>query len=75
MTNINNVLQKLNALSSKESKDIINKFINSMKTNQKISKSFNFETTFTFSILSIISTSFTSEKILEFLIEVFKIMY
>ena len=72
---INDALRKLNALSSKKSKNNIDKLIDLIKTNQKTNKSFSFKTTFAPSVLSAISTQITFEKIIEFLIEIFKIMH
>ena len=72
---INDVLRKLNALNLKKNKDNIDKLIDLMKTNQKINKSFSSETAFAFSVLSAISTQITFKKIIESLIEAFKIMY
>ena len=75
MIDINDVLQKLNALNSKKSKNNIDKLIDLIRTDQKINKSFNFETTFALFVLSATSTQITFEKIIEFLIETFKIMH
>ena len=75
MTDINDVLQELNALNSKKSKDNIDKLIDLIKTNQKTNKFFNFETVFASSVLSAISTQIMFKKIIEFLIEIFKIMH
>ena len=49
--------------------------IDLIKTNQKTNKSFSFETVFALSVLSAISTQITFKKIIEFLIEAFKIMH
>ena len=75
MIDINDALQKLNALSSKKSKDNIDKLIDLIKTNQKTNKSFSSETAFAFSVLSAVPTQITFEKIIEFFIEAFKIMH
>ena len=75
MTDINNILRKLNVLSLKRNKDNIDKLINLIKTNQKTNKSFSSETVFASSVLSTISTQIMFEKIIEFFIEVFKIMH
>ena len=75
MIDINNALRKLNVLNSKKSKDNIDKLIDLIKTNQKTNKFFSFETAFASSVLSMISTQITFKKILEFLIEAFKIMH
>ena len=72
---INDALRKLNVLNLKKNKDNINKLIDLIETNQKINKSFNSETAFESSVLSTISIQITFEKIIEFLIETFKIMH
>ena len=74
MTNLNNALRELNVLSSKKNKNNINKLMNLMKTDQKISKLFSLKTIFASFMLLIVSISMTSEKIVEFFIETFKIM-
>ena len=73
--NINDALRELNVLNSKENKNNIDKLIDLIKTDQKTNKFFNFETTFASSVLSMISTQITFEKIIEFFIETFKIMH
>ena len=75
MIDINDVLQKLNVLSSKKSKNNIDKLINLIKTDQKTNKSFNSETAFTSSVLSAISIQIMFKKIIKFFIETFKIMH
>ena len=75
MIDINDVLRELNALNSKKSKNNIDKLIDLIKTDQKINKSFSFETTFAPSVLLIISIQITFEKIIEFFIKTFKIMH
>ena len=75
MIDINNVLQELNVLNSKKSKNNIDKLINLIETNQKTNKSFSSKTVFASSVLSAISTQITFEKIIEFFIETFKIMH
>ena len=75
MIDINDVLQKLNVLNSKESKDNIDKLIDLIETDQKINKFFNSETAFAPSVLPAISTQIMFKKIIEFLIEAFKIMH
>ena len=74
MIDTNDALWKLNVLSSRKSKDNIDKLINLIKTNQKTNKSFNSETTFASSVLSAISNQIMFEKIIESFIQVFKIM-
>ena len=75
MIDINDALRELNVLNSKKSKNNINKLIELIKTNQKTNKSFSSETAFAPSVLSAISIQITFEKIIEFLIETFKIMH
>ena len=75
MIDINDALQKLNVLNSKESKNNIDKLINLIETNQKINKSFSSETGFASSVLSTISTQIIFKKIIEFFVEAFKIMH
>ena len=75
MTDINDALRELNVLSSKKSKNSIGKLIDLIETNQKTNKSFNSETAFAPSVLPAVSTQITFEKIIEFLIEAFKIMH
>ena len=75
MININNALRKPNALSSKKSKDNIDKLIDLIRSNQKTNKFFSSETTFASSVLSTISIQITFEKIIEFFIKIFKIMH
>ena len=75
MIDINNALQKLNVLNSKKNKNSIDKLIDLIEIDQKMNKSFNFKTVFAFYILSTISTQITFEKIIKFLIEIFKIMH
>ena len=75
MININDALRELNILSSKKNKNNINKLIDLIETDQKTNKSFSSEITFAFSVLPAISTQIIFEKIIEFFIEIFKIMY
>ena len=75
MININDVLRKLNVLSSKGNKNSIDKLIDLIETNQKTNKFFSSETTFALSVLSTISIQITFKKIIESFIEVFKIMH
>ena len=72
---INNVLRKLNIMSSKESKDNIDELIDLIETNQKTNKFFNFKTVFASFVLSAISIQITFKKIIEFFIEAFKMMH
>ena len=75
MIDINDALQKLNILSLKKSKDNIDKLIDLIKIDQKTNKFFNSETTFASSVLSMISTQITFEKIIESFIKAFKIIH
>ena len=75
MIDINDALRELNVLNSKKSKDSIGKLIDLIETNQKINKSFSSETTFASSVLPAVPTQITFEKIIESLIETFKIMH
>ena len=52
---INNILRKLNILSSKENKNNIDKLIDLIKIEQKINKSFSLETILASFVLSAIS--------------------
>ena len=75
MIDINDVLQKLNVLSSKENKNNIDKLIDLIRIDQKTNNSFSFKTAFAFFVLSAISTQIKFEKIVESFIETFKIMH
>ena len=75
MIDINDALRKLNVLSSKKSKNSIDKLIDLIKTNQKTNMSFSSETVFALSILLTISTQIIFKKIIEFFIKAFKIMH
>ena len=75
MIDIKDALRELNVLNSKESKDSIDKLINLIKTDQKTSKSFSFETAFASFVLSTAPTQIMFKKIIEFFIEIFKIMH
>ena len=75
MIDINNDLRELNVLNSKENKNNINKLIDLIRTDQKTNKSFSSKTAFASSVLSTISIQITFKKIIESLIEIFKIMY
>ena len=74
MTDINDVLRELNALSSKESQNSIEKLMNMIETDRTVIKSFTVKNVFAFSILSAISASVTSNKTIKFFIKTFKIM-
>ena len=75
MIDINDALRELNVLSSKESKNSIDKLIDLIKTDQKTSKSFSSETAFAPSVLPAAPTQVTFKKIIESFIEAFKIMH
>ena len=74
MIDINDVLRELNALSSKESQNSIEKLMNMIETDRTVIKSFTVENVFAFSILSAIFASVTSNKTIESFIKTFKIM-
>ena len=73
--NINNALHNLNIISSKETKNIIDKLINLTKTDQKISKSFSSKTIIAFSILFTEFASIIFNKLIELFTKVFRTMY
>ena len=75
MIDINDALRELNALSSKKSKDSIDKLIDLIGTNQKTSKSFSPETAFASFVLPAAPTQIIFEKTIESFIEAFKIMH
>ena len=75
MIDTNDALRELNALSSKESKDSIDKLIDLVGTDQKTSKSFSSETAFASFVLPAAPIQITFEKIIESFIEAFKIMH
>ena len=75
MIDIYDVLRELNVLNSKENKNSIDKLIDLIETNQKTNKFFSFETAFTSSVLSTVSTQIMFKKIIESFIEAFKIMH
>ena len=74
MTDINDVLRELNALSLKESQNNIKKLMNMIKIDRTVIKSFTVENVFVFSILSAISAFVISNKTIKSFIETFKIM-
>ena len=74
MTDINDVLRELNALSLKKSQNNIKKLMNMIEIDCTVIKSFTIENFFVFSILSAISAFMTSNKTIEFFIKTFKIM-
>ena len=74
MTDINNILRKLNALSFKENQNNIKKLMNIMRIDHTVTKSFIIKNVFIFSILSAISAFMTLNKTIRFFIKTFKIM-
>ena len=74
MTNINNVLRKLNVLNFKKNQNNIKKLMNMIKNDRIIAKSFIIENVFVSSILSAIVVFMTSNKIIKFFTKIFKIM-
>ena len=74
ITDINDVLRKLNALSFKKSQNNIEKLMNMIKIDRTVTKSFIIKNVFIFSILSTISASVTSNKTIKFFMKTFKIM-
>ena len=74
MTDTNDVLRELNALSLKKSQNNIEKLMNMIETDCIVIKSFIVKNVFASSILSAISASVTLNKTIEFFIETFKIM-
>ena len=74
MTDINNVLRKLNVLSFKKSQNNIEKLMNMIKNDRTAAKPFTAKNVFASSILSVIIVSVTSNKTIKFLTEIFKIM-
>ena len=74
MTDINDVLRKLNILNLKKNQNNIKKLMNMIKIDCTVIKSFTVENIFAFSILSAISASVTLNKTIKFFIETFKIM-
>ena len=74
MTNINDVLRKLNVLNFKKSQNNIKKLMNMIKNDRIIAKSFIIENAFVSSILSIIVVFVISNKMIKFFIKIFKIM-
>ena len=74
MTNINNVLHELNVLSFKKNQNNIKKLMNMIKNDRIVTKQFIAKNVFTSLILSIIIIFVISNKIIKFLIKIFKIM-
>ena len=74
ITDINDVLRELNALSFKESQNNIKKLMNMIKTDRIATKSFIIENVFAFLILSTIFIFMTLNKTIKFFTKTFKIM-
>ena len=74
MTNINDVLRKLNVLNFKKSQNNIEKLMNMIKNDRIIAKLFIAKNAFISSILSMIIVFVTSNKMIKFFIKIFKIM-
>ena len=74
MTNINDVLRKLNVLSFKKSQNNIEKLMNMIKNDRIAAKSFTAKNAFVSSILSMIIVFVTSNKTIKFFTKIFKIM-
>ena len=74
MTNINDVLRKLNVLNFKKSQNNIKKLMNMIKNNCIVTKSFIAKNVFISSILSIIIILITLNKTIKFFTEIFKII-
>ena len=74
MTDINDILRELNALSFKENQNNIEKLMNIIKIDRTDTKLFIIKNVFVFLILSAISASVISNKIIKSFIKTFKIM-
>ena len=74
MTNINNVLRKLNVLNFKKNQNNIEKLINMIKNDCIVAKSFTAKNVFVLLILFMIIVFMTSNKTIKFFIKIFKIM-
>ena len=74
MTNINDVLYKLNVLNFKKSQNNIKKLMNMIKNDCIVAKSFIAKNAFISSISSMIIIFVTSNKTVKFFIKIFKIM-
>ena len=74
MTNINNVLRELNVLNFKKNQNNIEKLMNMIRNDRIVTKSFIAKNIFVSSILLIIIVFVISNKIIKFLIKIFKIM-
>ena len=74
VTNINDVLRKLNVLNFKKSQNNIEKLINMIRNNYIVAKPFIAKNTFILSILSMIIIFMISNKMIKSFIKIFKIM-
>ena len=74
MTNINDVLRKLNVLNFKKNQNNIEKLMNMIKNDRIVAKSFIAKNVFISLILSMIIISMISNKTIKFFIKIFKIM-
>ena len=74
MTNINNVLHKLNILNFKKSQNNIKKLMNMIENNRIVAKSFIAKNAFTSLSLLMIIVFMTLNKTIKFFIKIFKIM-
>ena len=74
ITNINDVLRKLNVLNFKKSQNNIKKLMNMIKNDRTVTKSFIAKNIFISSILSMIIVFVTSNKTIKFFIKILKIM-
>ena len=74
MTNINDVLRKLNVLSFKKNQNNIKKLMNMIENDCIVAKSFIAKNVFTSLILLIIIVFVISNKTIKFFTKVFKIM-
>ena len=74
MTNINNVLRKLNVLNFKKSQNNIEKLMNMIKNDYIAAKPFIAKNVFVLSILLMIIVFMISNKTIKFFIKIFKIM-
>ena len=74
MTNINDVLRKLNVLNFKKNQNNIKKLMNIIKNDRIAAKSFTAKNAFILLILSMIIVFVISNKTIKFFTKVFKIM-
>ena len=74
MTNINDVLWKLNVLNFKKSQNNIKKLMNMIENDRIIAKSFIAKNVFILLILSMIIVFIILNKMIKFFIKIFKII-